>query len=62
MVQDKNNLVITGFKKLPANSTVVINARIDISDSQIIATQITTYADNDLIDINTNGSIIDRLT
>ena len=62
MVQDKNNLVITGFNELPAESMVIIKARIDISNSPIMATQITTYANNDLFDINTNGSIIDRLT
>lgn len=40
---------------------VIIKARVDISNISIIATKITTYADNDLIDINTNGSIIDQI-
>ena len=62
-VQNTNKWVITGFQEIAAGSTILVKGVVDLPsvDGTVGAGHITTYADNHLLDINTNGSIIDHL-
>lgn len=62
MVQNTNKWVITGFADVAAGTTIIISGQVDLPSAanSIGSGHITTYADTNLIDINTNGSRIDR--
>lgn len=62
-VQNTNKWVITGFQEVNPSTNVIIRGTIDLPSvsGSIGIGHITTYADNDLVDIHTNGSIIDHV-
>ena len=62
-VQNTNKWVITGFSEVAAGTTILIKGIVDLPgvSGSIGTGQITTYADSDLFDIHTNGSIIDHV-